>query len=160
MTIPSEGKRVQFVGDADGLALGEVGRLLSAGNPASHVRWNTGSLKGQISLVHNDDLVPFKATTGDTWEEIDNDLSTGDIVSVSARQVVDEGGIPALLNTLVCEGHLSVFGGVVDEAISLVAARLRTDPSMLEVLAELEEDERESLVYRATKTLLHSAFSD
>jgi hypothetical protein len=48
----------------------------------------------------------------------------------------------------------------VDEAISLVAARLRTDPSMLEVLAELEEDERESLVYRATQTLLHSAFSD
>lgn len=160
MTLPSEGKRVQFVGEADGLALGEVGKLISTGSPASHVRWNTGAKKGMIDLVHNDDLVPFKAVSGTSWEEIDDDLSVGDIVSVSARQMVDSGGIPSLLDAMVVEGHLSTFGSVVDEAISLVASRLRTDPSMLEVLAELEEDEREALVYRATQTLLQSAFND
>lgn len=148
------------MGDSKDLALGEVGRLLSSDSTGSHVRWNTGVKKGSISLVHNDDLVPFKPTAGSAWEDVDEGLETGTLVSVSVRSVVDAGGVPALLNTLVVEGHLSTFGPVVDEAISLVASRLRTDPSMLEVLAELEEDEREALVYRAAQTLLHSAFSD
>lgn len=157
--LPSEGRRVQFVGDAEGLALGEVGRLLSAGPTHSHIRWNSGPKKGSISLIPNDDLVPFRAAVGEIGEEVDDDLETGTLVTVSAREVVDEGGIPALLNTMVIEGHLSTFGPAVDEAVGLLAAKLRTDPSMREVLAELEEDEGEALIYRATQTLLRSAFS-
>ena len=157
--LPSEGRRVQFIGESDGLVLGEVGKLLSAGPTHSHIRWNSGQRKGSITLTANDDLVPFRSGEG-TWEEIDDDLGTGDLVTVSARQVVDEGGIPALLNTMVIEGHLSTFGPAVDEAVGVIAARLRADPSMLEVLAELEEDEGEALIYRATQTLLRSAFSD
>ena len=154
MTI-REGARVSYVGEfADyGLAIGDQGRVIASSGAASHVRWASGPCQGQMLLVPNDDLVEA-ARTGSLAESVDDSLSSGSLVHVAVRDTYDLEGPEGVLAALAEEGHLAALSDLAEEALESVSARLRTDPSMVEVLAALDPEEQDALVTRTAMSLL------
>lgn len=153
MDIPAEGGKVAYVGDGgDDLAIGDEGKVLSAGTTGSHVMWSTGARQGQVTLTHNADLVmQGRATAG-----YEHGFDAG-LVSVAVRDVYATGGAKRLLAALNQEGHLAAMTALAEEALQGLCARIRTDPSMREVLAVLEPDEGAEVVSLAATALLREA---
>jgi hypothetical protein len=158
MTLP-EGARVSYVGygTRDGLALEDSGKVLLSSATASHVLMATGQRSGDICLVANDDLVVTRAASTSA-SELDDSLSEGSLVTTAARDTFDRYGSVGLINALNAEGVLSCFDGIAEEALGLVAARIRHDPAIRCVLAELDDEDAEEVVQHATATLLRDAF--
>jgi len=153
MSAIPEGARVSYCGDGgDGLVIDDKGKVLSAAGSGSHVMWSTGKRKGEITLTANVDLV---ATRTVAYED---DLDSGGLVSVAVRDTYDSGGEVALLNALNEEGHLATFAPIAEEALQMVASRIRQDPSIREVLAQLDDDEGSGFVALAASVLLRDAF--
>lgn len=154
MSTPREGQRVAFVGDPqDGLQVGDCGKVLSSAEEGSHVLWSSGSRTGEVFLVENLDLV----TSGATPRTYD-DLDSGSLVTIAVRDVYEGMGHVGLLNALNDEGHLATFAPIAEEAMQMVAARIRQDPSIGEVLASLDSDEGQEFVTLAVSVLLRDAF--
>lgn len=151
----AEGARVQYVGDGDGgLSIGDRGKVLSNAGSGSHVMWQSGQRRGDITLVANMDLV---ATNG-AQITYDDSLETGQIVTFAVRDVYDHRGDVGLVNALNDEGHFATLGSIAEEALALVTARLREDASMREVLAQLDEDEGAEFISFTATVLLRDAF--
>lgn len=149
-----EGKKVSYVGDGeDGVVIGDVGKVVADAGDASHVRWASGSREGQITLVPDLDLVVARATSHVLADSMETAL-----VSVAVRDVYDSAGEAGLLNALNDEGHLATFSQIAEEAQQIVATRLRTDPSMVEVLARLEPEEASEFITFTASVLLRDAF--
>lgn len=154
MSIPREGQRVAFCGDPDaGLQPGDRGKVLSSEGSASHVLWATGSRSGEILLVGNLDLVASHQTYA--YDSLDS----GVLVTIAVRDTFEDAGSPGLLNALNEEGHLTSFASIADEVMQAVAARIRQDPSIAEVLAVLDPEEGAEFVSLATSVLLRDAFT-
>ena len=154
MSMPREGQRVAFCGyPGDGLAIDDRGKVLSRSEGSCHVLWTSGSRAGDVTLVLDDDLVGVTAAAH-TYD----DLDSGRLVSISVRRVFDGGGKVALLNALNEEGHLASFATIAEEALQAVAAGIRQDPSIQEVLASLEPEEGAEFVAFAATALLQDAF--
>lgn len=152
MNIP-EGARVSYVGDGDDdLAVGDKGKVLSAAGSGSHVLWSSGARAGDITLTANMDLISSRTV------DYDDSLDTGCLVSVAVRETYDRGGEAALLNALNEEGHLATFAPFAEEALQMVASRIREDPSIREVLGQLEPDEGAEFIHLAASVLLRDAF--
>ncbi len=150
-----DGQKVAYVGDGDDdLAVGDEGKVLSAGATGSHVRWVTGARAGDITLTHNFDLVVNRQAVG----SYDNSLDTGSLVATAVRQTYDRQGPRAVVAALRDEGHLATMAGLADEAIQHLASTIRRDPSMREVLAHLDDEEGSDLVDLTAKALLKDAF--
>jgi hypothetical protein len=150
-----DGQRVAFVGEpwpdrAPDHTLDDVGVVVAAGNTTSHVRWATGACKGQIEEVAHRDIVPVNLS-----ESIDAFAS---LVTFSAREIAETKGMDAVIDRLNREGHLASFEAIAEEALGLVATRIRSDPSILATMAQLDPDDGEELVSCATATLLRAAF--
>jgi hypothetical protein len=153
--VIAEGSTVSYVGfEVDGMAVGDHGRVLSEGGSGSHVIWNTGDRKGEITLVPDTDLVQVQGARISY-----NDSLDGGLITIAVRETYDSGGAVALLNALNDEGHLATFAQIAEEAMRLVTARIREDSSIREVLAFLDDDEGSDLVGLATTALLRDAFS-
>lgn len=148
-----EGAFVAYVGDSDEIAVGDRGRVVSTGAGACHVSWKTGAREGEITFHPFNELV-LEARARTT----DDSLDSGGLVTFAVRDTLDENGTEGLLNAMNAEGHLGNFGNVAEEAIALIANRVRQDPSFIEICAQLDNDEYDALIALATSTIIRDAF--
>lgn len=148
-----EGAKVSFVGDDERIAVGARGKVVSSSGTYGHVLWATGSLAGQITPHHEDDLV-----VGASLEAVAHDLHSDSLVAVAVRDTYDMAGDAGLLNALNEEGHLATFSVYAEQALETVASAIRTDASMREVLGQLTEDEQSEFVAFTASVLLRDAF--
>lgn len=153
-----EGQRVSYVGDGDhGLQPGDRGKVLSAEADSAHVLWTTGRQAGNLLFHDNYDLVAEGAGR-DSTHTIDSFHEP--LVSTAVRSTFDRYGSAGLLNALNEEGHLAVFAPIAEEAIQMVAARIREEPAFQEVLAHLDPQEGDEVVSVAAFVLLRDAFGE
>lgn len=156
MSALGDGARVAYAGDGDdGLSVDDRGKVLSAGMSGSHVLWSTGSRTGEITLTANHDLVPVEGA-----RIVYDDLDSGCLVTFAVRDVHNRRGAAGLLNAMNDEGHLATTAALAEEALALVATRLRQDPSFKEVLAQLEPDDGAEFVTFAAAVILRDAFRE
>jgi hypothetical protein len=147
-----DGQKVAYVGDGDGRHdVGDVGRVIGAGNTASWVKWVTGVSAGHMAEVGHHEIVAV--TNG-----VDPDALDGPLVTFAVREEHAYRGPHGVIDRLNDEGHLGSFQTIAEEALAHIAARIRTDPSIVEVLAQLDPEDGEELVSTATVALLRDAF--
>lgn len=152
MSFLAEGTKVSYVGDEDeGLSVGDTGKVISAAGSGSHVLWSTGARTGDITLEHNMHLVANgKSFSYNSFE--------GQLVSIAVKDVFESRGSVGLINVLNEEGHFATFAPIAEEAVRHVAAQIREDPSIKEVISQLEPDEGAEFVSLAASVLLRDAF--
>lgn len=154
-----EGARVAYTGmDTDHVVLGDTGSVLAVEGSVAHVKWASGSATGAVVPVYAHDLSVvggrvLEATLADS-------LEVGTLMAFSARRSFDEGGEVAVLNQMVAHGHMAFFSAIAEEALTLVTSRIRTEPSMRAVLADLDEEEGEGVLRLAAACLIRDAFDD
>jgi len=156
-----DGQLVSYAG-ADGydeLFVGDRGKILVADGEIAHVMWSTGSRSGTVTITEKDVLTASADYEMTVSGSLDDSLEVGGLTSFSSRQVWDESGPVGLLNTMVETGHLASFIDIAEEALGLVAHRIRHDSSIRVITAELDEDEAETLVRTAAAALIRDAFS-
>lgn len=147
-----DGVKVAFVGSpGEPVAIGDQGLVISGGRTGSHVKWRTGGRKGQIDLVANDDLVVGAALARDALADSFEVSLTADL---GVRSVYAARGARGLVREMEAAGHLASFPSYADEAIRLIAERIRQDPSFREVLAELDPDDGDEVIEVAARALL------
>lgn len=152
-----EGSAVSYTGlDGDDLCQGDQGRVLSVSGPVVHVMWSTGAYLGDVLPVYESDLVSLAAI--DDSDPLTDSLEVGSLSTFSARQAYDSGGEVAVLNEMAEAGNLAVFASIAEDALSLVASRIRCDPAFHLAVAELDEDEAESVLRLASVCLVRDAF--
>lgn len=150
-----EGAVVAYTGLSEGdLCSGDQGRVLSLSGPVAHVLWTTGSFVDQVVPVYDSDL----ASLASMDDSLSDSLEVGSLATFSARQVYDAGGEVAVLNEMAEAGSLATFASIAEDALSLVASRIRCDPSFHLAVAELDEDEAESVLRLASVCLVRDAF--
>lgn len=155
MTI-IDGQQVAYAGDGDdGLLPDDRGEVLSAGSTGSHVKWRTGAQAGRITLTANFDLVPM----GGARISYD-DFESGSLVTFAVKETFEHRGAIGLLNALNDEGHLASLEALAEEALALVARKLRDDPSIREVLAHLDDDDGSEFVSFTATCLMRDAFKE
>jgi hypothetical protein len=150
-----EGQRVVYVGYVDDSLLGREGKVLACTDTSAHVKWTSGS----ISLHAVDELEPI--APGVTVESaLDDSLEVGGIDILAAREVYDAYGPVGVLNDMAEAGRLSSFMEVAEEALALVANRIRHDPSFSQITAQLGDEDGEQLVRLASAVLIRDAFGN
>lgn len=149
----NEGSRAIYVGppSPDGLSTGDAGVVLAlASHTAAHLQ--VGS---RIFLVETEDLTPQSHMA--SRDPLDDSLEVG-LSTFAVRQVYDAEGSTGVINAMAQLGHLTDFGEIAEEALAMVAARIRQDPSFRAVLASLDEDEGEGVLRLAAACLVRDAF--
>lgn len=162
--LPPEGSDVSYVGPGE--LFGSQGLFLASANAyAGHVKWATGPRAGRIELVDGEDLVTVHKGQmvvhggGRFRDDLEDSLEVG-LPVLAARHIQDAEGTMGLLSRMASQGHLSGFAGVAEEALAHVAHRVRQDPGIREITAQLDEDEAEALVQLAAHSLIQQAFGD
>jgi hypothetical protein len=122
------------------------------------VQWKTGSLSGQVTLVDTLDLEPLQSRQGSVEEALDDSLEVSGLGTFTARQIYDEGGSQALLNAMADSGKLSAFQEIAEEALALVAGRIRASASFTALASHLDDDESDEMVRLASAALIRDAF--
>lgn len=155
-----EGSKVAYVGDGggrdEGLSVEDQGQVLALAGPNScHVLWHTGARTGAITLAAFHDLVEQAQPAPDA---LDDSLSYGPLMSISVKATYERKGGVGLLNALNKAGHLVGFEQIAEDALSMVATRLRQDISFRSVLAELDTDDGEDFLQLTAAVLLRDAF--
>jgi hypothetical protein len=155
-----DGQIVSYAGDEghDDLFVGDRGKVLVADGPVAHVLWSTGARAGEVTISE------VEALSGSQPDmtvnaSLDDSLEVGGLVAFSSRQVMDERGVSGLLDIMAEAGHLSGFLDIAEEAIGIVAHRIRHDASIRAITAELDDYEAEALVRTAAAALIRDAFS-
>lgn len=148
-----DGQKVAFAGDpTDGSpALGDEGIVVSAGNTASHVKWLTGACAGEFTETSHYEISAIAGSH-------DTDMMASSLISFSAREVRAMSGSRGLLDRLNAEGHLGSFEAIAGEAARVAGSLIRSDPSIVEVIAQLDADDADDFVSLAVVTLLQDAF--
>lgn len=153
----NEGQQVTYVGlGTDSLASGDKGTLVAfAGQSAAHVWWRTGRAEGQATIEYLDDLSTGHTASRDPLED---SLEVGGLTVQGVRETYATQGEAGVLNVMAEAGHLAAFSEYAEEALSLVASRIRQDPSFREVTGQLEEEAGEALLRLAAICLIRDAF--
>jgi hypothetical protein len=160
MPMLREGQKVSYTGmDDDGLVLGDQGRVLLVQGAVINVMWTTGACADDVTAAYEHDLVVMGRRATAAVDDLGDSLELGGLSTFSARAAYDEGGSVALLNEMAASGHLSAFQEIAEEALNVVASRIRQDPSFRTVVAELDEDEAEGVLRLASACLIRDAFS-
>jgi hypothetical protein len=155
----SEGAEVAYTGlDGGDLCSGDQGRVLSLSGPVAHVFWTTGSCTDQVVPVYDRDLLPLASSDGMT-DMLGDSLEVESLPPFSARAVYDSGGEVAVLNEMAETGSLAMFASIAEDALTLVASRIRSDSAFHAVMADLEDDEAEAVLRMASICLIRDAFS-
>lgn len=148
----AEGQRVSYVGEGvDAPSIGDEGIVVALGNTASYVKMATGAKAGEFIEVSHHDLAPLA-------RRIDTDIMGGGLVSFSVREVAASQGASGLLARLRSEGHLANFDEIASTAAQVAGSLVRSDPSMQEVIANLDAQDADELVSLAVVALLRDAF--
>jgi hypothetical protein len=148
-----DGQRVAYVGFGNDWVLpGNEGLVLTANATYADVKWQ----RGHITSTPIEDLAPVGVGMS-VEATLDDSLDYGlEVLAVS--ETMDQEGAEGLLNRMASTGHLQRFREIAEEALDLVASRVRRDPSFQAVLASLPEEEGESLVRLASTALIRDAF--
>jgi hypothetical protein len=155
-----DGCRVSYTGHGEGgLAFDDQGLVLVASGTGAHVHWKTGALADQVTLVDVQDLTALGGRQQAVEAALDDSLEVAGLGTFTARQIFDEGGSEALLNVMVDSGHLSSFGSIAEEALSLVVGRIRTSDAVRQVVCHLDENEADEVVRLAAAALIRDAFN-
>jgi hypothetical protein len=153
-----EGDRVTYTGpqtDYTELQPGAAGKILVHAS-STHVHLQGSS--GAVYLVSLDDLAPMGRTAA--ADPLEDSLEVGGISTFAVREVYETDGETGVINAMATLGHLSAFGEIAEEALMLVTARIRQDPSFREVLAHLDDEEGESVLRMAAACLVRDAFHE
>lgn len=160
-----EGQRVAYAGDTDPFnEVGSLGKVIALSGLAAHVQWTSGPKQGSIDLVEQNELVtstdPIQAQAHSSQSDL-FDYSLGAEaalvsvpVSLQVRAVFEESGEDGVLNMLSEAGHLAMLDAYAEEAVGHLSARVRQDPNVSSILAQLAPDEAEMLVTKMASTLL------
>lgn len=155
-----DGCRVEYTGTRDGsLKQGDQGSILVVSGHCAHVQWKTGSVAGQVLPVDTVDLEALGRRQGAVEEALDDSLEVSGLGTFTARQIYDEGGPHTLLNAMADAGKLSAFQGIAEEALALVAERIRASASFAALSSHLDDDEADEMVRLASAALIRDAFS-
>lgn len=176
-----EGRLATFIGEGEDF--GAEAEVLSTGASSAWVRFVTGARTGEIDLVDDLDLIPVEtrsryasapaplpvvpqpvlapmAPVTASRDELDDSLDVGLPMRVGAAAVQQTQGTLGVLTMLAHRGDLHRLSSVVDEALIMVANRIRNDSGICQVTAQLDEDDAENLVQMASLALLNSVFGD
>lgn len=155
----NEGQQVTYVGPGtDRLSRGDTGMLMAfAGGEGGHVLWRTGRAEGEATLEYLEDLSTGHTATHDPLED---SLEVGGLAMQGVRETYATEGEAGVLNVMAEAGHLAAFSDIAEEALSLVASRVRQDPSFREVTGQLDEEAGEALLRLASICLIRDAFGD
>jgi hypothetical protein len=154
-----DGCRVRYTGMDDGaLVLNDQGSVLVVSGRCAHVQWKTGARAGEVSMVDTVDLDPLGSRQGSVEEALDDSLEVSGLGPFTARQIYDEGGCEALLNAMADSGRLASFTEIAEEALALVAGRIRISPPFQTLSSHLDEDETDRVVRLASAVLIRDAF--
>lgn len=154
----AEGSKVAYAGDDPFQDVGSLGKIVSLSGSCAHVLWQDGPKVGMIEMIALDDLLPRtedrsrQATT--VQEGFESSLDMPGMPVLAVRDTYDEDGEDGLVTALDEAGRIATLAEYAEEAISQVAARIRTDPGLVEVLGQLESDEANSLVDRLAGLVL------
>lgn len=153
-----DGCRVEYTGHGNGpLIPGDQGSVLVVSGHCAHVQWKTGPLADQVSLVDTVDLVLLSSRQSDIEESLSDSLEVSGLGSVTARRIFDDGGSQALLSAMVEAGSLASFQDVAEDALALIAGRLRNSSSFMGITSHLDEDEIDTMVNLASTALIKDA---
>lgn len=156
MTPVREGQIVAWSSLAiDGHGVGDEGRLLSVAGSCAHVTWSTGLMSGVTEVVSVHDI---SATASRDQDPLADSLDFGGLVSSAARDVYEAQGPEGVVGALSATGHLSSFEQIAEEALALVASRVRSDPSLREAVSTLDDEDAEAVVRLASAVLIRDAF--
>jgi hypothetical protein len=150
------GQVVAYTGyDTPDLSLGDTGKVIISEAGVSHVKWAQNE---QTLPVHDYSLSP--QTASGVTAMLDDSTTVGGLVSFAVRETYDDGGETAVLNAMIDGGHLGAFASIAEEALGKVMSSIRLDPSFRAVLANLDEEEGESLLRLAGMCLMRDAFDE
>jgi hypothetical protein len=148
-----DGARVAFLGDD---RLGDEGVVLDAGNTGSSVKWDR---TGEIRLESNRLLVEI--TPRDRFNEsIDDCLDTPGLTTFAVAETMERSGPEGVFAQMAEEGHINLLADMAEEAIDLVASKLRRDPSFREVLGMMEDEDGDVFVRYAATHLLRENLTE
>lgn len=139
---PREGQRVAYVGDQTD-RIGSLGLVICESGTGSHIAWESGD----YTLEHNFDLV--------VQPEEDVMATQGGLTTFSARAAYDERGGLGVVKRLSDDGHISAMSGVAEDALRRLVADIREDPSLQEVVSQLDADEADEVVGLVANVLLN-----
>jgi len=127
---------------------------------AAHVQWRTGALTGQVTLHDTDDnTLQLLTRQGSVEDALDDSLDVAGLGTFTARQIYDENGPSGLLNAMADSGRLAVFQDIAEDALALVAERIRTSSTFTALAAHLDDDEADQMVHLASAALIRDAFA-
>lgn len=153
-----EGSKVIYAGDTDPFQdVGVSGKVIALSGQAAHVQWLTGPKAGQIELVGQHELLPDRnqhQAEAQPLNSFDNTLDMPATETISVRATYEDLGEDGLVNALSEVGHLAMLTEYADEAVGHLVSRVRQDPALGEVLAQLEPDEADGLARRVAAVLL------
>lgn len=158
-----EGARVAYAGPAnrDNIGIGDEGRVLVTTPHTCHVIMRTGSRQGQVFQIPPEDLTVLAAPR----HAVDDSLSDGTLdepisfVTTAVRKAYDRGGEKGLITALANRGELPDFEPVAEEAVQQLVASVRNHPVVIRVVAELDEEEGESLIQTLAVSAINEALS-
>lgn len=158
-----EGSHVSYVGDGrNGRALGERGQILAITGRSGHVKWIDRSITleelGNLALLRSGFGAARVAVAIEPDDELADSLEVGPIQVAGMRGVYEAEGGEGVLSALASTGQLSGFTSIAEEARLFAEARVRQDPDLARVAAQLDPEEADELVSLATATLLRDAF--
>jgi hypothetical protein len=155
-----DGSRIRYTGPPDGpLTPGDQGSVLAVSGHCAHVQWKTGNLTGQVHPHDTTDLEPLTPRQGAVEDALDDSLEVSGLGTFTARQIYDEGGSEALLNAMADSGRLASFQEIAEDALALVAERIRTSTSFTSLASHLDEDEADEMIRLASAALIRDAFT-
>lgn len=157
-----DGSRVEYTGTDTGngpLIPGDQGSVLSVSGNAAHVQWHTGALAGHVDLYDTRDLHPLTPRHGSIEDALDDSLDVAGLGRFTARQIYDENGPSGLLNAMADAGKLAAFQDIAEDALALVAERLRTSVAFTALAAHLDDDEADHIIRLASAALIRDAFT-
>lgn len=155
-----EGAKVAYAGEDPFQDVGSIGKVVSLSGSCAHVLWEDGPKVGMIEMIDQYDLVPHRANTAaprrvaTVADGFEATLDMPGMPVLAVRATYDEDGEDGLVAALNEAGKIAVLAEYAEEALSHVATRIRQDPGVTEVLAQLEPDERDSLVDRLASLVL------
>lgn len=146
----SDGQRVVYSGDPyEGVEVGAIGVVVQAGYTASSVRWADGT----FDEVAHHEIAPVSAAR----IAEDSDLLGGAIVGFNVRATFEGRGVKGVFNSLSKQGHLSGLEAVAEQLVAQFVAAVRNDPSYIEALNDLDDEDGDDLVSMTAVSLLRDA---
>lgn len=165
-----ESTLVAYAGDDPFQDVGSLGKVVALSGSGAHVMWQSGPRINAVDLVDLNDLVEHRgakeAAQARMAAQAFADTAFADTLDMPAiptlqvRATYDEEGEEGLLTALSETGRLAVLAEYAEEAVSLVATRIRNDPEFSGVLAQLDPDEAATVVSRVASVVLRDRISE